>query len=275
MIFEEKDAIDTKQYPIDDIDLYEHIDNITDFYTHMRNEFVPSKIDVIFRHLWVAGKPNNIQPLNKQLCHGKKIVLTSDINMHMVWYGDTIFIKPFPTYCSNFQIVENTMLDESIYSNVCGFINSYTLMIRCLTDFNIAKENKLFDISWDQWKVFSSNVKKQEYTNRYKYGTLRLHRLNLIYRFSFNGLYFFNLYSEYGEYMSQYFTISIIIFAFMTIILTCGQVLLAISARPDYIDHLFYALSMISLFLCISIIVFTICIFISLFLYFLINTLTK
>ncbi|KAF9082990.1 hypothetical protein BGX29_003457, partial [Mortierella sp. GBA35] len=60
---------------------------------------------------------------------------------------------------------------------------------------------------------------------RYRYGPLRLDRLNLIKRTNFEntGLFYHNVYPSYEAYFEGYFQAAILVFDFLSIMLSCGQ----------------------------------------------------
>src|SRR5690348_4171589 len=41
---------------------------------------------------------NNIDPIHKHLQKGRRIVLTEDPNLHLIWNYDIVYIKPLPNY---------------------------------------------------------------------------------------------------------------------------------------------------------------------------------
>jgi hypothetical protein len=82
-------------------------------------------------------------------------------------------------------------------------------------DLKIAHDNGLLpiDISWEQWSSFSRAVLRgldyvnfQDINPRYRYGSLRLQRLNLIYRFRSREQRLSNLIRGYSFQYKEYST---------------------------------------------------------------------
>jgi hypothetical protein len=69
----------------------------------IRKEFDLVDLERLAPHLWMMSKHDggNISPLHRQFVKGRKIVITEDIRMHLVWHYERIFIKPLPRYLTS------------------------------------------------------------------------------------------------------------------------------------------------------------------------------
>ena len=95
-----------------------------------------------------------------------------------------------------------------------GFLFSYASLIAYESDFKIAQEKNLLskDMKWTAWVTLAEQLGTEDgnfysqIDERFKYGELRLHRLNLIYRFSRQSLFlggYMSHWSQYGSFIQD------------------------------------------------------------------------
>jgi hypothetical protein len=123
---------------------------------------------------------------------GHEILTTEQADLHMVWNGLRIFIKPLPDYMFDYQMWEDAMCQSTaLHANACGFLLSYMWIFRSPSDFRIAAELGLISshLSWNDWRAFADEFFSTiefdvlgKVNKRYQYGEMRLSRLNIIYR---------------------------------------------------------------------------------------------
>jgi hypothetical protein len=128
------------------------------------------------------------RPLHYQCAASREIVISEQMDLHLVWERQRIYIKPLPRYlldhafwqdcalckevdrcpCSVYSEVEKAgileMRDVSttdgscdkrkLYSIAIGFLLSYVALIQYESDFDIAKSSKIIpeDLSWRAWR---------------------------------------------------------------------------------------------------------------------------
>ena len=132
---------------------------------------------------------------------GREIIITEDPRLHLVWIYNRIFIKPLLryllsyTFWSEYLLNEKSPLESStqeeretctiVRISALGFLRIYFYLIRYELDFEIARsETRLLppNITWNKFCVFSKDfldISDDAVSERYKYGELRLTRLNL------------------------------------------------------------------------------------------------
>jgi hypothetical protein len=219
---------------------------LDDFY---KDDLNISRLNDIHDWLWLAGRPEPARPLHRQKMLRREIVIVEQADLHLVWDGSRIFIKPLPRYLlfPDFWAKSNTK--KELQESARGFMRSYSWLIRYESDFAIATELHLVpaELKWPRWRqlvaecyqkdmpVFdSANVNK-----RYCYGELRQGRLNYIYRIARGSIirgYEFG-YNQYGTFFSRNFAWMITVFAYVTIALVALQVGLAtdrLGKDPDF-----------------------------------------
>ncbi|KAK4139726.1 uncharacterized protein C8A04DRAFT_40468 [Dichotomopilus funicola] len=67
----------------------------------LTQELEPTRLHRRIRFLWLAGRPVPPRPLHHQLLIGRDIFVSERIDLHLVWGGGRIFIKPLPRYLLN------------------------------------------------------------------------------------------------------------------------------------------------------------------------------
>jgi hypothetical protein len=186
-------------------------------------------------HLWWVGRQGNIRPLHHQKAMFREIVVTERAYLHMVWFENNIFLKPLPEYLLDRAWFEKKICpDPELYKLACGFLYSYSRLIVHRSDHRIAIEEGLLPeyMGWVQWCRFSKEIREgvdfSMINKRYRYGELRLKRLNHVYRFCRGQVRgFYSLDRGYNSFFTRNFGWMVGLFAFLTIILTGMQVVLA------------------------------------------------
>lgn len=118
--------------------------------------------------------------------------MTEDPDEHLVWFEAQIFIKPLLDFLFDYDYWNDRICsDIESYRSACGFLLSYAWFVRHKSDLDIAKESGLVskNIKWPNWveflEAFLDNINPETWSDvnkRYKYGELRLSRLNAIFR---------------------------------------------------------------------------------------------
>ena len=189
-------------------------------------DFSMTDLNDIHHHLWLVGSYGNVNTLHHQRVLLRNIIPSEMPRLHLVWFDRTIYIKPLPDRLLSFSIFPDKGSDP------------LGLVIRFPVDLAIAKKSNLIskDVTWEQWATLRRIIlieTEDSYSNkRYEYGELRLNRLDIIYRLTGRGLTYFTVHRNYKTYFAQYISLFATIFAFVAIILTAMQVLVAIPDIP-------------------------------------------
>jgi hypothetical protein len=211
------------------------------------------RLDAIHHHLWLAGLPNAARPLHRQRLLGRSILVTEDPDEHLVWFEAQIFVKPLPEYLLNYDYW-NTHLcsDEDLHKSACGLLLSYAWLVCHESDLVIAQEIGLLskDIARSDWveflDIFLDNINLDtlsDVSKRYKYGELRLGRLNTIYRLVPPAHSLRNLIrgyragsTWYNAFFGRHFKWTLAMFAVLSVLLSALQVGLATSVLQNNHD---------------------------------------
>jgi len=222
---------------------YEAATTASDVADFLRADLDVSRLDRIHDLLWWAGRQVPPRAIHRLHMLGRRIVVTEQADLHLVWSSEAFLIKPLPDFLLNHAFWEAHICGSpDLYPGALGFLFSYIWLVRYKSDFEMAKRAWLLPqkLSWVRWKAFVASVCASVDPNRpgpvgdrYRYGELRVSRLDQIYRFAprfrFRHLvrgYHYN-YSSYGRFFRREFAWLVAAFAYISIILSAMQVGLA------------------------------------------------
>lgn len=162
------------------------------FFEFVRQDLNVKRLNDVHKHLWLAGRPARARPLHHQLSLGRSVVLIERAELHLVWFDNTMYLKPLPEYLMDWHIWTDVLCKErEIFENAGGMLLSYMWLICSQSDLKHAHDNGLLskDVNWQRWTTFSKSVLGKidhvhlhDINPRYLYGELRLARLNSIHR---------------------------------------------------------------------------------------------
>lgn len=112
-------------------------ENLFDFY---REDLDVGRLNLIHDWLWLAGTPEPARALHRQKMLKRDVVIVEQADLHLVWDGSCIFIKPLPQYLLFSKFWEDISKDEELRQAALGFLRSYSWLIRHESDFIIANE---------------------------------------------------------------------------------------------------------------------------------------
>ncbi|KAK4170506.1 hypothetical protein QBC43DRAFT_306348 [Cladorrhinum sp. PSN259] len=182
---------------------------------------------------------DHIMPLHHQRAHAREIIVDEEPGLHLVWYYNSIFIKPIPQYFYSQAFWEYLRdSDKELYQASLGFMRSYYYLIRFEVDYDLAcnkhklvpkKDDGEFP-TYEEWCEFInpfSLVGDDHVNRRYHYGELRLSRINRTTMLFKWNLAYFHLLPQWGSFLSHILAPLITAFAVCSVILNSMQVTLA------------------------------------------------
>ena len=182
--------------------------------------------------------------------NNRKIVKTEQADLHLLYYNDTILVKPLPSYLlcpTTWDLFLNPHIE--LHKNACGFFLSYIWLIRSQLDFQIAKEKEYLlpeKLTWSNWKILVTQFLKEinadslhQVNERYHFGELRLGRINTIYRIS-PGLFLDHFvrgylygYNRYVVFFQRNVGWVLVVLVWFGLILSAMQVGIAVNGLQD------------------------------------------
>ncbi|KAG9235916.1 hypothetical protein BJ875DRAFT_503705 [Amylocarpus encephaloides] len=212
-----------------------------------------SRLERITRHLWLAGRPqissSKKSPLHRLRATNFEFVLYEQADLHLLWGGGLIYIKPLPSFLLCHTFWESTLCDSGsgewgeaemdLFTSSVGLLLSYTWLIRWESDLTLAHAHGLVskDINYIKWMAFRSSFVSTFSRDqlpipwlswRYDYAELRLNRINVIWRLTPKSLSDFirgyqSPYRLYTSFFQKNFSLVIVIFIYVTVVLTAMQ----------------------------------------------------
>ncbi len=118
-----------------------------------------------------------------------------------------------------------------------GYLRTYRHLVRHESDFRIAERENLVPpgIEWPQFVAFTSafgRVRDDDVTLRYRYGQLRLTRLNLWAKVALRRWTFHKFTWQYADIFSRFYAPILFIIGILSVVLSAMQV--GVQARPDW-----------------------------------------
>jgi hypothetical protein len=229
--------------------------------------------------LWLFSKKSssNIDPIHGQLNKTREIALTEDPDLHLVWHGNVIYIKPIPIWLlcrvfwdqcliqSNNDPLPHAM-DSGLAKAAIGFLRSYSWLIRHPTDFLLAQQKHLIpeNVDFLQFEAFIGRfraVSDASVTQRYHFGQIRLSRLNLATRLirpvvavgaekQRRVWYYHETRWTASQYVKDYLAVLLSVFGVLTITLSSMQVVMTASASQRPLARGFWGLAITVLVFC-------------------------
>ncbi|KAK5699207.1 hypothetical protein LTR17_023443 [Elasticomyces elasticus] len=197
-----------------------------DVSSFLRLDLDVRRLNCIHKHLWLAGRPTCARSLSHQVALNRTLLVVERADLHLLWVGSIIYLKPLPAYILSLQNLEQNPPALSL-------LVSYLWLIRHQSDLGIAKKYELTpaSLTWKRWVAIYRQYHVYLYRfdlvePRYQYGELRLSRVNWIYiltRRSGPRGYGFGE-NQVGSYFARNFGWLAGIFAYLSIILSAMQV---------------------------------------------------
>lgn len=217
----------------------------------VRQELCSDMLDAMANKLWWMSKQDsrNIAPLHRQLVKRRNIVVSEDPKLHLVWIEDRIFIKPLPRYLLSHAFWERYLVyhrgdassaDVCTYAAALGYLRTYVHLIKYESDFRIAKEISLSlipsNITWKEFCEFRAQVARipdRAVSERYRYGEIRLTRLNFYAPFLIGRSSYQRVHYQYAAYFTRFYGPILFTMAIFSLVLSGFQVL---SSMPETMD---------------------------------------
>ncbi|KAK3676624.1 hypothetical protein LTR78_003398 [Recurvomyces mirabilis] len=210
-------------------------------------ELLTPRLNRLYRYLWLVAKQDSthVSCLTEQAVRGRRIIVTEDPELHLVWYHDRIYMKPLPKYLLSYDFWQEAFYGQATpFDNdserqdamvaARGFLRSYTYLIQRPSDFALATSSDhclLPDIvNFSAYVTFANscqnNICDADVSPRYHYGELRLSRLNLWSKISLNGLAFKKIHHQYSDEIARFYGPLLFAFAIVSVVLNAMQVVL-------------------------------------------------
>lgn len=200
--------------------------------------------------LWWASPDPDVVPLSQHTVLDRRIQITEDPSVHLLWVEGILFLKPLPAYLTShafWEFLLDTSSDDTdrelLVATCLGFLKTYASLIQRRSDFTLAQKHHLLsgleDVSFESFVAFIScfdKVPHQHISSRWRYGLIHLDALNFhsvlhLHRWHLNR---FEL--RWATYFSRFFPVVLFIFAMFSVMLSAMQVILAAEDMKETAD---------------------------------------
>jgi len=215
--------------------------------SYLESELVTRDLDRLAPHLWLVAKQDSshISSLTHQIVRGREIIITEEPGLHLVWIYDRVYIKPIPKYLLSHAFWEfyltgrDSPIPEPLRQDIAraafGFLRSYLYLIRHKSDFILATDEKLRlipkEISYTEFVKFVVSFEKVEdisVSPRWRFGELRLTRLNFWSKIFLRRFAYHKVHGQYGDYFARFYGPILFVFGIFSVSLSAMQVALAV-----------------------------------------------
>jgi hypothetical protein len=218
------------------------------------DEFCCPVLEELYPFLDFVGVKSSlhIDPVHKHIQKGRKIVVTEDPSLHLIWHHGVVYVKPLPHYLLSYAFWKDYLSPGSAHrGEALGFVRSYERLIRHPSDFAFAQEARLIpasspsssggeELTYTALITFLhhfSDIPDAEVSPRWHFGQLRLSRLNWAVRLvqpraarekGFqHRLFYGEQYWQTGQFLHEFAGPGLFAFAALSLILSAMQVVLA------------------------------------------------
>lgn len=208
--------------------------------SQLKDEFCSKDTDAIAPYLWTMSmqSSSNVSALHRQKVKGREIVVSEDPKLHLVWHYNRIFIKPLVSwYChEQFLYGLNPQKSHCQTSQAArGYLRTYGYLIRHQSDFRVAQDPSLQlvpeDLTWDRFcqlaDIFLS-YGDDVVSERYRYGEIRLTRLNFWIKIFLGMRWYQRVESQYSTYFARFYGPILFGFALVSVCLNSLQLIMAV-----------------------------------------------
>jgi hypothetical protein len=216
----------------------------------LENELTTTKLNDMqpYYYLMTTKSSKNISSLTEQVVRGRKITITENPGLHLVWVQDRVFLKPLPEYLMSYQFWEHYLLSDTspikeevrkkLLQAARGFLRSYFYLVQHKSDFQLAtKDEKAIlipeSITYDKFNKFiqacKAKITDDDVSPRWHVGEIRLTRLNIWCQLTRRGIYQ-TVEWEYMAYFTRFFGPILFVFAIFSLLLSSMSLVLSVRA---------------------------------------------
>lgn len=191
--------------------------------------------------LWWSSPTPDVVSLSQQTVLDRKVQITEDPSVHLLWVEGIIFLKPLPSYLTSYafwEFILDTSHDDTdrelLVATSLGFLKTYSCLIQRRSDFTLAQKNHLLsgleDVSFEAFVAFISafdKVPHQHISSRWRYGLIHLDALNFHSAIHLRRWHLNRYEMRWATYFSRFFPVVLFIFAMFSVMLSAMQVILA------------------------------------------------
>ena len=196
------------------------------------------RLNRIHGHLWMAGRPMRARPIHRYKMMSFNVLCTQQMDLHLLKFSNNLLLRPLPEWIfSHCFWTRHICAHPSLHRSACGFLLSYIWLITTPLDLKFAHDHDLLPsfVTWHWWKSFVADFYENVDINslhqvnpRYRFGELRLSRINTIYRIRYFSTHFVRGYlygyNRYAPFFQRNFSWILSVFVLFSLVLSAMQV---------------------------------------------------
>ena len=155
--------------------------------------------------------------------------------MHLVWIHNRVFIKPLPEYLLShgfwsyyFKHSADATENETrvkLHNSALGYLRTWLFLVKHPSDYRIAINAHLIPETVDFGDLLAllsalQSINNEQVSLRYRYGELRLSRLNFWIRIWLHKPHFRKIAWQYSDYFSMYYAPLLFLFGVLSVTLS-------------------------------------------------------
>jgi hypothetical protein len=200
--------------------------------------------------LWWTGATPEFVPLSQHTVLERRIQITEDPSVHLLWIEGTLYLKPILAYLTSFAFWEflmdttggDTSSDERIrlIATCLGFLKTYASLVRRRSDFNLARRYDLLgslgDVTFESFIAFIASfdgVPEAAMSSRWRFGLIQLESLNFQSVIYLRRWHLNRFEARWTVYFSRFFPLILFVFAGFSVMLSAMQVIIAAKQISD------------------------------------------
>jgi hypothetical protein len=194
--------------------------------------------------LWWAGPTPKIVSLSQQNVLERRIQITEDPAVHLLWVEGILYVKPIPSYLTSYAfwefLMDTTNTDISLedrtrlIATCLGFLKTYASLIQRRSDYVLAKKHDLLislgNVTFEAFVGFIACfdiVPEHAISSRWRYGLIQLDALNFHSALQLRHWHLNRFEARWATYFSRFFPVLLFIFALLSVMLSAMQVIIA------------------------------------------------
>jgi hypothetical protein len=201
------------------------------------------RLNALGSKLWWVDPTPAIVSLTQHAVLERRLQVTEDPSVHMLWVEGILFVKPLPAYLASYAFWE-FLLDPTsalgaeerarCVATSLGFLKTYAALVRRRSDFEMARKHELLwglgDVSFEEFVAFikgCEEVSDQAISERWRYGLLHLDALNFHSVLRLRRWHLNRYEARWATYFSRFFPVVLFLFAVFSVMLSAMQVIIA------------------------------------------------
>lgn len=126
--------------------------------SYFRAELDVCRLNRIHKHLWIAGQERPARALHHQTLIGRRVIVTEDPSLHLLWIDASLFVKPLPDFILCHDAWESIRVEQNLFEGAVGMLLSYIWLVRTKSDLRCVMHSSYTLFPLQRLCTISSNA---------------------------------------------------------------------------------------------------------------------